>query len=144
MEGLSFFENFDADSDFEEYSSGGKTDSFRESIQTIFSTLIKSGWRYNIHLVLALKGDPSTWRGGRIVSDVNQVVLFNSTDYTDQFDNQYYLKEMLKNNYNDGEDETMAVWANHKTYSKIRPIIYSMSNTKEKNAVDLLLGGETR
>ena len=114
---------------------------FREGIQNIISTLVKNGYRYNIHVVLAIKGDPSTWRTGRNVTSVNNVLLFNNTEYADQIENSYYLKEMLKNIQNDGEDETIAVWATKKTFSKIRPVIYKLSNAKEKKALDSLFNG---
>lgn len=133
--------------DFDDYVIGSGTsgntnnkNDFRDSIQNVMSTLVRSGWRYNIHVVLALKGESSLWRGARNISDVNNIVIFNNTDEADQFDNSYYLKEMLKNISNEG-DETMAVWANHRTYSKIRPFIYRIFDAEEKKAVDLLLKG---
>ena len=112
---------------------------FREGIQNIMGTLVKTGWRYNIHTILAIKGDPSIWRGTRITSDINNVVLFNSTDYTDQFENSYYLREMLKNISNDGELETMAIWYSHKSYSKVRPFIYNLSDDRDKQTMDMLI-----
>lgn len=115
-------------------------DSFREPIQSIMSILLKNGYRYNIHIILAIKGDPSIWRAYRILTEVNDVVLFNDTEYADQADNSYYLKEMLKNISNDG-DETLAVWYRKKSFSKIRPIIYDMTNKSEKNSIDSIIGG---
>ena len=49
---------------------------------------------------------------------------------------------MLKNISNDGEEEAMAIWSNRKTFSKIRPIIYKMSNSDEASAVDTIIKGE--
>ena len=113
--------------------------SFREPIQSIMSILLKNGYRYNIHIILAIKGDPSIWRAYRILTEVNNVILFNDTEYADQTDNSYYLKEMLKNISNDG-DETLAVWYRKKSFSKIRPIIYDMTNKSEKNSIDSIIG----
>lgn len=121
-------------------SSQQNSEQFREGIQNIISILVKNGYRYNIHIVLAIKGDPATWRSGRSITSVNNVLLFNNTDYADQIENSYYLKEMLKNIFNDGEEETIAVWANRKTFSKIRPVIYKLSNAEEKDALDSLIG----
>ena len=118
------------------------SDSFRENIQSIMTTLLKNGYRYNMHVVLAIKGDPSIWRSAHITSEINNVVLFNDTEYTDQFENSYYLKEMLKNISNDGVEETMAVWASKKTFSKIRPLIYKLSSVHENDAIDRLIKGD--
>lgn len=118
------------------------TGQFRENIQNILSTLVKSGWRYNMHMILAIKGDPSTWRNARIVSEVNNILMYNTTEYADQVENSYYLKEMLKNISNDGEGETMAVWASRKNFSKVRPIIYKLSNEEEMDSLSALVKGE--
>lgn len=112
---------------------------FREGIQNIITTLLKNGYRYNIHVVLAVKGDPSIWRTGRNATNINNVLLFNNTEYADQIENSYYLKEMLKNISSDEGEETIAVWVNRKSFSKIRPIIYSLSNPDEINALDDLI-----
>jgi len=93
-------------------------------------------------VILAIKGNPYTWRNASVVSEVSNVVLFNITEYADQIENSYYLKEMLKNISNDGEVETMAVWSSHKTFSKIRTIIYKMSETLEREAIESLVKGE--
>lgn len=114
---------------------------FRETIQNIMSTLLKNGYRYNMHVILAIKGDPSAWRNSRNVSEINNVVLFNNTEYADLIDNAYYLKEMLKNISNDGE-ETMAVWSCKKNFSKIRPIIYKMSKPTDRDVFDKLIKGD--
>lgn len=112
---------------------------FRENIQNIMSELLKNGYRYNIHSILSIKGDPSVWRSLRITSEINNIILFNDTEYSDQIDNAYFLKEMLKNISNEGKDETMAVCSRKRTLSKIRPIIYNMSNQAEQEALDMLL-----
>ena len=70
---------------------------------------------------------------------VKNIVLFNTTEYTDYMDNTYYLNEMLKNISNEGEPETLAVWSCNKAYSKFRPFIYDLSEDSEKEAVDVLL-----
>lgn len=114
---------------------------FRESLQNIMTALLKNGYRYNMHLILAIKGDPSVWRGMRVASEINNVVMFNDTEYAEQVDNAYYLKEMLKNISNSGEDETLAVWTRRRQLSKIRPIIYKMSRSGEEDALKKLVGG---
>lgn len=120
-----------------------ETGYFRETIQKIMSDILKNGYRYNMHVVLAIKGDPSIWRNAHVSSGVNSIVLFNDTEYADQIENAYYLKEMLKNISNDGGEETMAVWFGKKTFSKLRPIIYKMSAASEKEAIDRLVKGES-
>ena len=62
-------------------------------------------------------------------------------EYADQVDNSYYLKEMLKNISNDGEDETMAVWTRRRQFSKIRPIIYKLNRSDEEDALKKLIKG---
>lgn len=115
---------------------------FRENIQNIMSSLLREGCKYNVFMILAVKGDPSVWRNYRSLSDVNNIILFNLTEYADALDNSYYIKEMLKNIASESGDETMAVWVNRKKLSKIRPVIYDMANQKERNAIELLLKGE--
>ena len=132
--------NYDIFSD-QSLESGQVTGQFREGIQNIVSTIVKNGYRYNLHMVLAIKGDPSIWRTGRSVTNINNIMLFNDTEYADQIENSYYLKEMLKNISNDGEPETVAVWASRKSFSKIRPIIYRMSDQQEREALQSLIIG---
>lgn len=135
--------DIDLDAAFSDFTSAKSTSSgsFRENVQSILSTLLKNGWRQNMHLILAIKGDPYTWRNSRVVSETSKIILFNTTDYADQMENTYYLKEMLKNISNNGE-ETMAIWSNRKTFSKIRPIMYKLSNPDEVSAIDALIKGE--
>lgn len=122
------------------FSTAKKEGEFKENIQTILATLVKNGYRYNLHVILALKGDPSTWRNSRIASEVNNIIMFNTTQYAEQIENSYYLKQMLKGISNEGNEETMAVWISKRSFSKIRPIIYDMSNLKEVELVELLAG----
>lgn len=136
LENLGFNFNYEEVSNTEK-----KSDQFREGIQKILGTLLKNGYRHNLHVVLAIKGDPLTWRNLRAIAEINNVVLFNDTEYADQIGNTYYLKEMLKNISNGGEEETMAVWSSRKSFSKIRPIIYKMSKQTEKAALDKLVQG---
>ena len=119
--------------------SGQKVGQFREGIQKIVSTIVKNGYRYNLHMVLAIKGEPSTWRTGRSVTGINNIMLFNDTEYADQIENSYYLKEMLKNISNDGETETVAVWTSRKSFSKVRPVIYKISDQIEREALHSLV-----
>ena len=134
----------DLDAEFESFSTAKPMSNgpIRENVQTIMSKLLKEGWRQNMHLILAIKGDPYTWRNSRVVSDSSKIILFNSTEYADHMENTYYLKEMLKNISNDGEEETMAIWSNRKTFSKIRPIVYKLSDSGEMSAIDTLIKGE--
>ena len=116
--------------------------SFKVYTQTIISNLVNDGYRYNIHTVLAIKGDLSQ-RSFRITSGTNRMIFFNNTEYVNQVENSYYLKEMMRNISNDGEPETIAVWAkpNLKSFSKIRPIIYNMSDPEETAALESLISG---
>lgn len=130
--------NFSLFSDQEPVSSKN-SEQFRESTQNIITILLKNGYRYNLHLVLSIKGDPSTWRTGRSFTSINKTILFNDTEYAEHFENSYYLKEMLKNIANESDEETVAVWAGRKSFSKIRPIIYKISNPMEKDALVSLI-----
>ena len=125
--------------DSPELTSRNSSGQFREGLQSIITILLKNGYRYNLHLVLAIKGDPATWRTGRSFTSATKTILFNDTEYADYFDNSYYLKEMLKNIANDRDEETVAVWAGRKSFSKIRPIIFKISNPKEKEALESLI-----
>lgn len=115
---------------------------FSEHIQNIMYTLVKDGYRYNMHVILAINGDPGIWRNLRITSASGRVIIFNETDYMNQLDNSYMIKEMLKNISNDGEDETLAVWIRKKSISKIRPIIYKVTSQKENEELQMLVRGE--
>ena len=112
-----------------------------EGLQNVMTHNVENGWRCNIHVILSIRGKPSTWRSGRIIKEVNNVVIFNSTQYADEFDNSYYLKEMLKNITSDSGNESMAVWYGRKEFSKFRPFIYDFSVEKEKDAVTSLMRG---
>ena len=114
---------------------------FKEPVQNIVTTLVQSGFRYNIHLILSIRGEPSTWRSSRLISEINNVILFNPTQFIEYMDNTYYLKEMLKNISNENSEETMAVSSIKHHYSKIRPIMVSMADQKESELFDKLLGG---
>ncbi len=140
---LDFSTGYKMHSIFDDNTSNSKeTDKkyFSENIQWIMSQLLRNGYRYNIHMVLAIKGDPSTWNSLEISSELRNVVLFNSTEYADsRIENSYYVKEMLKNISNESEGETMAVWYSKRKLSKLRPIIYDLSNENEKQEFDKLL-----
>ncbi len=115
---------------------------FKENAQNILAMLVRSGYRYNIHVILAIKGEPSIWRNSRIVAEVNNVVMFNPTLFADQANNSYYLKEMLRNIANEDGEETLAVWSGKRSFSKIRPIIYKLAIPAEQVAIDTLIRGE--
>ena len=134
--------NLDFDIFSNEVTSNVDGGSFRESIQTIMNVLLKNGYRYNMHLIIGVRGDASSWRNSHGVADTCNAIIFNSTEYADQMENSYYLKEMLRNISNDGSNETMAVWSHKRNYSKIRPIIYNMADSQEKGTFDSLMKGE--
>lgn len=135
--------NFDYDVFKQNSPSGKEEGQFREGLQNVMSVLLKNGYRYNMHVILAIKGNHATWRTSRITSDVSNIIFFNDAyDYADQVENAYYLKEMLKNVSNDGREETMAVSVTRKSFSKIRPIIYKMNEKQEYNALEKLVKGE--
>lgn len=119
--------------------SSNTSGSFRAGLQDIMKTLAKNGYRYNMHVVLAIKGDPANWRTGQVSSLVSNMILFNETEYTDQLSNSYYLREMLKNISDETGNETLAVWAGKGSYSKIRPVIYDLSDRQENAALDALV-----
>ena len=114
---------------------------FKERIQTIMNELVKNGYRYNMHVVLAIRGMSSAWRNFRISPELNNILMFNETEYADQVENSYYLKTMLKNVANEGGEETMAVWTSKKTFSKVRPIIYDTFREEEVSAINDLIEG---
>lgn len=118
---------------------GGSTS--QTNIQEIIRTLCSNGYRYNIHLILAIKGQPSAWRSGT-VSEAGTVILFNKTQFAQEMENSYLIKELLKNIANGTDNETMAVSVSKHTYSKIRPIIFDLSVSEEANAVTAFAGGK--
>ena len=115
-----------------------KPTAFKEKIQDVLAKLLKDGYRYNICVVLAIKGDPGLWRSIR-PTDVNNVLLFNPTQYANSVDNQFYVREMLQNISPETGNETLAVYINKKHVSKIRPFIYDMSNQDEVESIRSLL-----
>lgn len=117
-------------------SSGSTSD----SAQSIMSKLITNGYKYNIHLILSIRGDYTKWRGFRF-SDAGRIIVFNQATSIDGIGSKYYLNEMLKNIANENEEETVAVWYSNQMFSKIRPILYRISDTKEKEAIDRLIKG---
>ena len=121
-----------------EKSSNSQTSSFKEKIQDVLTKLVKDGYRYNINVVLAIKGDPGLWRAMR-PADVNNVILFNPTQFANSVDNQFYVREMLKNISPETGSETLAVCINKKHVSKMRPFIYDMSNQNEVESINSLL-----
>lgn len=114
---------------------------FSLPIQNIMSTLIRDGYRYNIHLILAIKGEAGMWRALSLNTDIQKAILFNENVFADQFSDTYSLKSMLKSISNDSEEETLAVFRRGKTYTKIRPIIYKMNVEMERKSVEKLIKG---
>lgn len=90
-----------------------KPTAFKEKIQDVLAKLLKDGYRYNICVVLAIKGDPGLWRNIR-PTDVNNVLLFNPTQYANSVDNQFYVREMLQNISPETGNESLAVYINKK------------------------------
>ena len=92
-------------------------------------------------MILGIRGEPSTWRNSRLISEINNIILFNPTQFVEYMDNTYYLREMLKNISSENSEETMAVSSIKHHYSKIRPLMISMADQKESELLDKLLGG---
>lgn len=109
----------------------------REEIQIVMNTLLNKGYRYNIHLILAMR-ESSNWRS-LSRNDVVNTIYFNSTDVSNQQSNLYYIKEMLKNISNHDGSETRIVWVHKNTISKVRPIIYNMTSDLEKETLMRLM-----
>lgn len=120
-----------------------QTNSAGETVQNVLSTLLESGYRYNIHVVLAIKGDPYTWKTSSVTAKANQIIMFNQTRYADEIENSYYIKEMLKNITNSTGGETLAVWYRDKQLSKLRPLICDMSNNAERDRLEMLMERRT-
>lgn len=116
--------------------------SFRVNCQEIINILLQNGYRYNLHLVLAISGSSSAWRCSNVVREINNIVMFNPTQYAGEFENSYYLKEMLKNISNQIAEETMAVWIGRQMYSKIRPIVYDLSVPAEVQILNSIISEE--
>lgn len=121
-------------------SKNNSASSFRENIQNVVNTLLSTGSRYSIYIILSIKGSASTWRNGGIISEVNNVILFNKTNFADQLNNSYYIKEMLKNIRSETEIETLAIRIDKNKFSKLRPIIYDMTDEEEFKALKTLIG----
>jgi hypothetical protein len=119
---------------------GLSSDSYNKPncVQDVIECLVKRGGRYNIHMILAIREEHNL----NIINDKCNAVMFDKTSFADEFENSYYLKEMLKNISNDGEPETMAVWYSHKRFTKIRPIIYKILDENEASSIDALLKGD--
>lgn len=123
---------------FDSFSKGNSS----ESIQKIFSILMKSGFRYGIHIIVSVKSETNEWRYVRDISDVNNVIIFNSTSFAEYFDKSFYIKEMLGNISNGTECETLAVWNFKRRLSKFRPVIYNLFENREKEIFTNLIEKE--
>ena len=75
------------------------------------------------------------------ISEAGTVILFNKTQFAQEMENSYLIKELLKNISNGTDNETMAVSVSKHSYSKIRPIIYDLSVSEEAKAVATFAGG---
>ena len=71
--------------------------SFNVGTQTIIDTLMKDGYRYNIHVIMAVKGDISEFRSFRNTTAVKNVFMFNAFDGRPVLGDAYFIREMLKN-----------------------------------------------
>ena len=120
-------------------SSSGSRANDDVSTQTVLDTLLKNGYRFNIHLIMAVRGDPSELKYLRNLSVAKNIFLFNNCDSTSGFGDTYFIKEMLKNISNNGDQETMAVYSQNRRLSKIRPVIYNLNNAEEKRMIDDLI-----
>ena len=111
------------------------------SIQEAFRIMIEKGYKYNIHIIVSINRNYSSWNPGKFISS-SRVILFNDNDFVSEVEESYYVKEMLKNISNNGNDETLAVWLTQKSLSKIRPLIYDLSNKNERMIIDsIMMGG---
>ena len=111
------------------------------SVQDMLQTLCTNGYRYNIHLVLAIKGSPAMVQRSVDISEAGTLILFNKTQFAGVLENRYLINELLKSISNGTDSETMAVSVSNHSYSKIRPIIYDLSVTEEADALTKLAGG---
>ena len=112
-----------------------------QSVQSVLKILLDDGYRYNIHTVISIvKGDRYALSNLRL-SSLNNLILYNNTQYSDELNESYYIKEMLRNISNEDGRETMAVWIKNRRYSKIRPIIPNLNSVDEKTLIDSKLGG---
>ena len=114
---------------------------FNLGIQNALELLIEKGFKYNIHVVLSMKRTSSKWYP-RMAFQFSRMLLFNENDFAADLDNSYYVKEMLKNISNNGNEETLAVWYTKKSLSKIRPIIYDISNINDRRLIDSVMRNE--
>lgn len=120
------------------YNTSTTDSNFRINIQNAFETLVEKGFKYNIHVIASIKRSSSDWYP-RTAFQLGRLLLFNENDYASDLENSYYVKEMLKNISNNGIDETLAVWFSKKSLSKIRPIIYDISNNRDKQLIDSVM-----
>ena len=115
---------------------------FNTSTQKIIDTLMKDGYRYNIHIIMAVKGDISEFRSFRSVASVKNIFMFNAFDGRPVLGDAYFIREMLKNISDENGDETMAVYSQNGKLSKIRPVIYNLNNSVETGMIDELIAGD--
>ena len=115
---------------------------FNTSTQKIIDTLMKDGYRYNIHVIMAVKGDISEFRSFRSVASVKNVFMFNAFDGRPVLGDAYFIREMLKNISDENGYETMAVYSQNGKLSKIRPVIYNLNNSVETGMIDELIAGD--
>ena len=115
---------------------------FNTSTQKIIDTLMKDGYRYNIHVIMAVKGDISEFRSFRSVASVKNVFMFNAFDGRPVLGDAYFIREMLKNISDENGYETMAVYSQNGKLSKIRPVIYYLNNSVETGMIDELIAGD--
>lgn len=112
-----------------------------QSVQSVLKILLEDGYRYNIHTVMSIvKVDRHALNNLRL-SSLNNLILCNNTQYSEELNEPYYIKEMLRNISNEDGRETMAVWVKNRRYSKIRPIIPNLYSVDEKTFIDSKLGG---
>lgn len=115
---------------------------FNTSTQKIIDTLMKDGYRYNIHIIMAVKEDISEFRSFRSVASVKNIFMFNAFDGRPVLGDAYFIREMLKNISDENGHETMAVYSQNGKLSKIRPVIYNLNNSVETGMIDELIAGD--
>ena len=118
----------------------GYDSSFNANVQEVLKTLILEGYRVNMFVVMSIKGGDDYSISG-IIPEIKNTVLFNDTQYAQYVSNAMFAKEMLSNISNAPHDESMAVLVSKKKLVKARPVMYDVSNTEERRALDKIIKG---
>ena len=130
--------------DWQKTNSVHTEDQFSIRIQDALTQLFSNGYRYNMYLIASVNGDPYLWKQlSQILPEMKHSLLFNTTQFADQVEDSYIIKQMLKNIANSNGTETMAVCTGKGEISKLRPIIYDMTMQEEIDSVNAIVDGGT-